>query len=330
MRMGLRIGLAAVLAAAALSAAAGADGASAATEIGSHCQGDTSGGNATQAQVANDPSDPLPAAAPSDGVVTSWSVNVAPLGFALPEKLKLLRPAASPNQFTVVGESRFEAVLSGSETFATRIPVHARDHLGVYASSSSGALLCSATGKEGDIYGSAAGDVTVGSTRSFLTSEGNQVAVAATIEPDADGDGYGDETQDRCPQDASIQTACPAASRLELDLVPLVKRKSVTVLVTTSSQASVAVSATVLRHGKERRVVGVTRYPGIRTAVSTVNPGTIARFKLYFYRGLNSALDSLSTKKSMKLRITAIALSTGTKKAVDVKLKGRKTTHAPK
>jgi hypothetical protein len=31
----------------------------------------------------------------------------------------------------------------------------------------------------------------------------------ADIEPDADHDGYGDETQDLCPTNAAIQTACP-------------------------------------------------------------------------------------------------------------------------
>ena len=32
--------------------------------------------------------------------------------------------------------------------------------------------------------------------------------VAGTIEPDADGDGFGDETQDGCPSQAVSQGAC--------------------------------------------------------------------------------------------------------------------------
>jgi hypothetical protein len=32
----------------------------------------------------------------------------------------------------------------------------------------------------------------------------------ADIEPDADGDGFGDETQDACPSSPAVQTACPA------------------------------------------------------------------------------------------------------------------------
>src|SRR5262249_55804628 len=36
-----------------------------------------------------------------------------------------------------------------------------------------------------------------------------RINMAAVVEPDADGDGFGDETQDGCPTNASIQTACP-------------------------------------------------------------------------------------------------------------------------
>jgi hypothetical protein len=34
--------------------------------------------------------------------------------------------------------------------------------------------------------------------------------VSAVVESDADGDGYGDVTQDLCPQSATTQAACPA------------------------------------------------------------------------------------------------------------------------
>ena len=42
----------------------------------------------------------------------------------------------------------------------------------------------------------------------------NAVMLAnADIEPDADKDGYGDETQDLCSSDASTQGACPAKKK---------------------------------------------------------------------------------------------------------------------
>src|SRR5262249_9456177 len=36
------------------------------------------------------------------------------------------------------------------------------------------------------------------------------VNVAAVVEPDADHDGYGDDTQDQCPKDPAKQTGCGA------------------------------------------------------------------------------------------------------------------------
>jgi hypothetical protein len=54
------------------------------------------------------------------------------------------------------------------------------------------------------------GDVAVGETRTATGPFPNyRVNVSATIEPDADRDGYGDETQDRCPTDPSTQGPCP-------------------------------------------------------------------------------------------------------------------------
>jgi hypothetical protein len=40
------------------------------------------------------------------------------------------------------------------------------------------------------------------------TEVAEELLVQATIEPDADGDGYGDETQDQCPTQASTQGPC--------------------------------------------------------------------------------------------------------------------------
>ena len=40
-------------------------------------------------------------------------------------------------------------------------------------------------------------------------STSGELLVNADIEPDADHDGYGNETQDRCPTDATAQGTCP-------------------------------------------------------------------------------------------------------------------------
>ena len=57
----------------------------------------------------------------------------------------------------------------------------------------------------------AAGAV-VGATVSYSTALCNHwiPVLQGTVEADADGDGYGDESQDLCPSDSTIQVACPA------------------------------------------------------------------------------------------------------------------------
>ena len=54
-------------------------------------------------------------------------------------------------------------------------------------------------------------DVPLGQTTAFTPVTGSdfRVDIAATVEPDRDGDGFGDLTQDQCPTDASRQSACP-------------------------------------------------------------------------------------------------------------------------
>jgi hypothetical protein len=56
-------------------------------------------------------------------------------------------------------------------------------------------------------------DHPVGTTEGYSTVACNQnpPLVSGTIEADADGDGYGDESQDFCPTNSAQQTPCPAA-----------------------------------------------------------------------------------------------------------------------
>ena len=80
---------------------------------------------------------------------------------------------------------------------------------------------------DGDVVGVATADVDGGvailsdaSSRVFYTVFTDQInttnlnpyalMLQATVEPDADGDEYGDETQDGCPTDPTTQGACPA------------------------------------------------------------------------------------------------------------------------
>jgi hypothetical protein len=191
---------------AAAVAALAAQDAGAATTVGSTFapnSGCTSGDTYIQEAVASGPG----YAAPMAGVITSWSFQAGSTGPTL-LKLKAARDAGGGN-WTIVGESTGQAppanVLS---TYPTRISVQAGDVIGYYIV---GAVPCKfSTGNPGDMYGITGGDPAPGMTASFLANPTVQLDISARLERDADGDGFGDETQDQCFTDPSTQGPCPA------------------------------------------------------------------------------------------------------------------------
>jgi hypothetical protein len=155
-------------------------------------------------------------AAPSNGVITSWRVNAGTAtGLA---ELKVYRSTATSNQFRIVGVSGPQTVMPGSiNSFQTRIPVLARDRLGLKVN---GNTVVNHPGAENDVIAFIA-DGNSGDTVSTSVSGGPvRINVAATLEPDRDGDGFGDETQDGCPTDAASQGLCAADVAATLTAAP--------------------------------------------------------------------------------------------------------------
>ncbi len=151
------------------------------------------------------------------GVVTEWRSagrSAAPTpGVAL----LVLRWSGEGNFYSLVDGSPQETLPEGSVgAFATRITVAEGDTIGL-----------DARGVGVPCYGSAAsGRVGIGPySQEFLpkppfnvqyafggvTVSPARVNLSVRIEPDADGDGYGDETQDLCPSDPTTAGACPGA-----------------------------------------------------------------------------------------------------------------------
>jgi hypothetical protein len=149
--------------------------------------------------------------APAAGVLTSWSFMATPATTTL--TLRVFRLVAAPDQFKVVADAGPQQTVvanSGLHTFPSKVPVQAGDIIGISASAGS----CAAIGVAGDTarYRNVAGGNTpVGGTASYGSTPGPvKYDIAANWEPDADADGYGDETQDLCPQSAiAALTACP-------------------------------------------------------------------------------------------------------------------------
>jgi hypothetical protein len=178
---------------------------SAATEIGATFDPGTSSCGNFLLQSVSPAADSY--AVPAAGVITSWSYQASAEAGQL--KLKVADPEGG-NVFTVVGESAVEtAVANRLNTFPTRIPVGALDVIGLTPVTVG--LPCirgMATGYSYSAYVMSP-DVPPGQTASFNPPVANvQADIAAVVEPDADGDGFGDETQDECPGVSGSDVGC--------------------------------------------------------------------------------------------------------------------------
>ena len=195
-----------------LFTAAGTGSATAAVTIGTTttptvtCGGPLGGSTWTQRQPPTGPA--VSYVAPTDGVITSWSF---PGGAEVPRgvRLKMLRVTTAP-QYRTVGQSRLENPnVDMVNVYKTRVPAKAGDQIAVYHTGTS--FICAFIPASGSL-GGIGGDPALDSLFN-LSPAGGIVALslAAQLELDADNDGFGDETQDLCPTNASTQGACPTA-----------------------------------------------------------------------------------------------------------------------
>jgi hypothetical protein len=235
-------------------------------------------------------------------VVTSWQVNSG-VPLTVVNSLRVLRPTGAPNTFTTVGDSVARSVQPGMNSFPARIPVQAGDRFGTHGQGPPlGASLYCASENPADLMGALLGDAPLGSTNAFpALSEGLLVAVSATVEPDADGDGFGDETQDACPQSAALQSACPIVL---LDSFALSGRGKAVVVVTTSTTAAVTVSGSATLPGGGARSFARPRLPRVTKVVPA---GSLTRFVLRFPKRLRSAVAGLGKGRSLTLTLSATA-----------------------
>jgi hypothetical protein len=198
--------------------------------------------------------------------------------------------------------------------------VQAGDRLG--ASSPVGSIWCEASSGPTDVMGTSTSVLQLGSTATFAEFPKGLPAVSANVEPDADGDGYGDETQDKCSQSATTQAPCPV---LILDAVSQAPGKgSVKILVASSAESAITVSASAKLAGKGKaRVSAQTKLTPINQLVT---PGKIVTYVLNFTKPLKDELKALPRTKALKLKVTATGTGLAGGQSSDkltVKLKGQ-------
>jgi hypothetical protein len=146
--------------------------------------------------------------APFDGVITSWRMQSGSAGN--PVALRVLRPTGGSTSFTGAGTSAAQMTVIGvSPPWAARLPIRRGDMLGV--DNANQALMFNQVTPPGAVAFGWMPALADGATAPANVTSPGELLVQANLEPDADHDGFGDETQDACPTNPAAQTApCPA------------------------------------------------------------------------------------------------------------------------
>ena len=141
------------------------------------------------------------AVAPFDGVVVRWRVKSGSAAGGL--ALRALRSAGTGSYIGVAASDPQTVQQAGTATFASRMPVKAGDIIGLDDRVGGAEVAASSSAMAIFTFSSISG------TPRIPTKQANrELLVNADIERDADGDGYGDETQDLCPSDPTRHAAC--------------------------------------------------------------------------------------------------------------------------
>jgi hypothetical protein len=168
------------------------------------------GGAAFEPLLVQKTIDGAPTALPFDGVVVRWRVLSSHNDDF---RIRVVSPEGSGVK--VLNSSAVESVsvtpsppIGKITSFATRLPIPAGSYVGLASPTKSLApFALHASGASLTEFHDAPDGSTIsgpGTARPF------EVAYDADVEPDADHDGYGDVTQDSCPEASSVRDgACP-------------------------------------------------------------------------------------------------------------------------
>jgi hypothetical protein len=154
---------------------------------------------------------------PIDGVVTRWRIRAATMGLV---RLRIVRSEADGGYSSarlgdwVRLDRPHEPGHDILYTFPVRLTVHAGDSVALDRDAKAGGIFHS-YGEDG-AYAVTAFSPALPDAASDLAptsiSRGRELLVNVDVEKDADGDGFGDESQDNCPTIANDQTDKPCST----------------------------------------------------------------------------------------------------------------------
>jgi hypothetical protein len=165
--------------------------------------------------------DPYAGGAPVDGVITKFRIRayiiteaqqvtfrVADITRDAADDSTALATAAGTGPTVTLGVNE-DALEAPIQEFAGRLPVKKGQHLAIDAGKYVQATVNDSGDKFSYVYSPPLVD---GSGARGSTEATGELLVAATIEPDADGDGFGDETQDQCASQKTTQGPCDTSA----------------------------------------------------------------------------------------------------------------------
>ena len=306
-----------------------ASGASAASEVGQPCTSNGNVPNRTLLVFTGSDSPWVQPVVPEEPpqVITSWRVQVGPGTPPLAQRLEVYRILNEEQDYRKEAESATEVVREGLNVFPTRIPVNSfTGYLGLYGPS--GTLVCNAVpGVGGSFEGAAA----LGEARRVKGEIGFGVPLMVTVEDDRDDDGYGDETQDKCPKSADHHADCPVPA---VSASAAARQRSILVRAGVSAAAKVQVLGQVgwgykpkpslkTAGDKPTRLIIL-----LRSAAKDLMPNKPALFRVPLRKPVLRRLDRLPPSRSLKVKLTVLADSPAGQegsKRLTVRVPGRDT-----
>lgn len=239
---------------------------------------------------------------PSAGVVTSARMHYN--GAFARGAIRVIRDLGGGNYLNVQEQPvSFPSVLNGTQvpiSFPTRLPILAGDLIAVGWISMMAPELSVTTvpSSSGASSNGALKPHEPGTQQIYVNFVGGAPAVLATVEPDVDGDGYGDETQDSCPISAARQSPCPAP------IVRLLKsgtqRFAKLAIVESVNDDSRVVSQASVKVGRKTWKS--------KLAEKSLTAGTAATFKFSFASSAKKAISvALKGGKKLKASVTVTA-----------------------
>lgn len=156
-------------------------------------------------------------ASPISGVVVRWRVRANNVEIGGPSlRLRVIRPSGVAaytginSSATQVFPNTGSLLTTLTFVFGTRQSIAAGDRLAVDVEPPSGNFRMLTSPQAGVTFARWQPPLGNGATSSpnFIVGNNNEATFNADIEPDADGDGFGDETQDACPGQKGDASGC--------------------------------------------------------------------------------------------------------------------------